>query len=143
MHEMVLAGAGPKSSRPESLNLQSFFSVANAFNASLFLSRRHMFFCAALAIGLVKSGRVQGIGLDSKTYMRAIVPIGACYAGTLWVGNAAYLYLSVSFIQMLKALMPVAVFSVGCIFKTNKFDWSTMSNMLIVTAGIAVASYGE
>lgn len=33
---------------------------------------------------------------------RAIVPIGACYAVTLWVGNAAYLYLSVSFIQMLK-----------------------------------------
>jgi hypothetical protein len=33
---------------------------------------------------------------------RAIVPIGLCYAGTLWVGNAAYLYLSVSFIQMLK-----------------------------------------
>ena len=33
---------------------------------------------------------------------RAVVPIGACYAGTLWLGNAAYLYLSVSFIQMLK-----------------------------------------
>ena len=33
---------------------------------------------------------------------RAIVPIALCYAGTLWVGNAAYLYLSVSFIQMLK-----------------------------------------
>lgn len=31
------------------------------------------------------------------------MPIGACYAVTLWVGNAAYLYLSVSFIQMLKA----------------------------------------
>ncbi len=30
------------------------------------------------------------------------MPIGACYAGTLWLGNAAYLYLSVSFIQMLK-----------------------------------------
>lgn len=45
---------------------------------------------------------------DSETYLnlcdvyRAVVPIGACYAGTLWLGNAAYLYLSVSFIQMLK-----------------------------------------
>ena len=35
-------------------------------------------------------------------FCRAVVPIGACYAGTLWLGNAAYLYLSVSFIQMLK-----------------------------------------
>lgn len=33
---------------------------------------------------------------------RAFMPIGALYAGTLWLGNAAYLYLSVSFIQMLK-----------------------------------------
>jgi drug/metabolite transporter (DMT)-like permease len=59
------------------------------------------------------------------------------------VGNAAYLYLSVSFIQMLKALMPVAVFSVGCAFGTDKFNWPTMLNMLLVTLGVAVASYGE
>jgi hypothetical protein len=30
------------------------------------------------------------------------VPIGGLYAGTLWLSNAAYLFLSVSFIQMLK-----------------------------------------
>jgi drug/metabolite transporter (DMT)-like permease len=71
------------------------------------------------------------------------VPIGACYAGTLWVGNAAYLYLSVSFIQMLKALMPVAVFTVGCLFGTNKFNWPTFLNMILVTIGVAIASYGE
>ena len=34
--------------------------------------------------------------------MRTIVPIGFLYAGTLWLGNAAYIHLSVSFIQMLK-----------------------------------------
>lgn len=103
----------------------------------------HMFFCATLAIGLVKSGKVQAIGMSPETYCKAIVPIGLCYACSLWVGNAAYLYLSVSFIQMLKALMPVAVFSVGCVFGTNKFNWSTMLNMLLVTFGVAVASYGE
>ena len=74
---------------------------------------------------------------------RAIVPIGACYAGTLWVGNAAYLYLSVSFIQMLKALMPVAVFSVGCMFGTERFNWPTLLNMIMVTVGVAIASFGE
>lgn len=107
------------------------------------LTMWHMFFCAALAIGLVKSGKVSSINMDQATYIRAIIPIGACYAGTLWVGNAAYLYLSVSFIQMLKALMPVAVFGVGCVFKTQRFEWNTLSNMIIVTIGVAVASYGE
>lgn len=71
------------------------------------------------------------------------MPIGACYAGTLWVSNAAYIYLSVSFIQMLKALMPVAVFSVGCIFGTNNFKWNTFLNMVVVTIGVGIASFGE
>lgn len=33
---------------------------------------------------------------------RNVVPIAALFSGTLWLGNAAYLYLSVAFIQMLK-----------------------------------------
>ena len=107
------------------------------------LTMWHMFFCSALAVGLVKSGKVQAIDMSTETYVRAIVPIGACYAFTLWVGNAAYMYLSVSFIQMLKALMPVAVFAVGCSFGTDRFDWATMANLLVVTAGVAIASAGE
>ncbi len=35
-----------------------------------------------------------------------ILPIGLLFAGVLWTGNAAYLFLSVSFIQMLKVLRP-------------------------------------
>ena len=45
---------------------------------------------------------LQGPTTPDLAVLRAVVPIGACYAGTLWLGNAAYLYLSVSFIQMLK-----------------------------------------
>lgn len=37
------------------------------------------------------------------------MPIGVAFALVLWLGNAAYLYLSVSFIQMVKALMPMSV----------------------------------
>lgn len=36
---------------------------------------------------------------------RNVLPIAALFAGTLWLGNAAYLYLSVAFIQMLKVSM--------------------------------------
>ncbi len=32
----------------------------------------------------------------------AVVPVGIAFAGVLWLGNDAYMYLSVSFIQMLK-----------------------------------------
>lgn len=40
-------------------------------------------------------------------WLRGIMPVGFFMAGTLWFGNLVYLYLSVSFIQMLKAFTPV------------------------------------
>jgi hypothetical protein len=48
-----------------------------------------------------------GFSCSSQTYVasvrcRCVVPISALFSGTLWLGNAAYLYLSVAFIQMLK-----------------------------------------
>lgn len=44
---------------------------------------------------------------------RTIVPIGALYSGTLWLGNAAYLHLSVSFIQMLKVRLHTSLRTYG------------------------------
>lgn len=46
-----------------------------------------------------------------RTLPRRPAAPGALFSGTLWFGNAAYTYLSVSFIQMLKALMPAAVYT--------------------------------
>lgn len=37
-------------------------------------------------------------------YLSSVVPIGATFALTLWLGNTSYLYISVSFAQMLKAI---------------------------------------
>lgn len=38
--------------------------------------------------------------------------------------------------------MPVAVFCVGVSFGTEKFNWSVFSNMLVVSVGVCIASYG-
>ena len=37
-------------------------------------------------------------------YATSVVPIGSMFAMTLWLGNTAYLYISVAFAQMLKAI---------------------------------------
>ncbi|XP_022852718.1 probable sugar phosphate/phosphate translocator At5g25400 [Olea europaea var. sylvestris] len=47
-----------------------------------------------------------------------------------------------SFIQMLKALMPVAVYSIGVIFKET-FKSEMMMNMISISIGVGVAAYGE
>ena len=51
------------------------------------------------------------------------------------------MYLSVAFIQMLKALMPVAVFGTGCMFGVETFDTSTFVNMVSRKEPVCVQSY--
>ena len=57
--------------------------------------------------------------MSRDLYLSSVVPIGALYSLSLWLSNSAYIFLSVSFIQMLKALMPVAVYSIGVAFKKD------------------------
>ncbi|XP_020101224.1 probable sugar phosphate/phosphate translocator At4g32390 [Ananas comosus] len=107
----------------------------------------HMAFCSSLAFALVRVLRLvdppSAPPMSAALYGRSVVPIGALYALSLWFSNSAYIYLSVSFIQMLKALMPVAVYSVGVAFGKEGFRASAMANMLSISLGVAVAAYGE
>lgn len=44
---------------------------------------------------------------------------------------------------MLKALMPVAVYSIGICFKKESYKGDTMANMISISIGVAIAAYGE
>ncbi|WZZ54399.1 hypothetical protein YC2023_054506 [Brassica napus] len=108
------------------------------------LTMIHMAFCSSLAIILIKLFKiVDPVSMSRDTYLRSVVPIGALYSLSLWLSNSAYIYLSVSFIQMLKALMPVAVYSIGVLLKKEAFKSRTMTNMLSISFGVAIAAYGE
>ncbi|XP_074273949.1 putative sugar phosphate/phosphate translocator At2g25520 [Silene latifolia] len=108
------------------------------------LTMIHMSFCSSLAFLLVKVFKfVEPVSMSKEVYLSSVVPIGALYAFSLWLSNSAYIYLSVSFIQMLKALMPVAVYSIGVMFKKENFKGQTMANMLSISFGVAIAAYGE
>ncbi|XP_021741714.1 probable sugar phosphate/phosphate translocator At2g25520 [Chenopodium quinoa] len=108
------------------------------------LTMIHMTFCSSLAFVLVKVLKlVEPVSMSREVYLSSVVPIGALYAFSLWLSNSAYIYLSVSFIQMLKALMPVAVYSIGVMFKKESFRGETMANMMSISFGVAIAAYGE
>ncbi|RDY07635.1 putative sugar phosphate/phosphate translocator, partial [Mucuna pruriens] len=108
------------------------------------LTMIHMSFCASLAILLVRVFHVvEPVSMSREVYLSSVVPIGALYSLSLWLSNSAYIYLSVSFIQMLKALMPVAVYSIGVLLKKDSYKNDTMLNMLSISLGVAVAAYGE
>ncbi|XP_027331761.1 probable sugar phosphate/phosphate translocator At2g25520 [Abrus precatorius] len=108
------------------------------------LTMIHMAFCSSLAYILVRVLKmVEPVSMSRDLYLKSVVPIGALYSLSLWFSNSAYIYLSVSFIQMLKALMPVAVYSIGVLFKKETFKNETMANMVSISLGVAIAAYGE
>lgn len=108
------------------------------------LTMIHMAFCSSLAYLLVRVFKlVEPVSMSWDLYFKSVVPIGLLYAVSLWLSNSAYIYLSVSFIQMLKALMPVAVYSIGILFKKEQFKTNVMANMVSISVGVAIAAYGE
>lgn len=108
------------------------------------LTMIHMAFCSTLAFLIVRVFKwVEPVGMSRELYVGSVVPIGALYSLSLWLSNSAYIYLSVSFIQMLKALMPVAVYSIGVSLKKETFKPQIMANMLGISVGVGIAAYGE
>ena len=102
------------------------------------LTMIHMAFCSVAAFVIVRVLKVvKGVNMTRDAYVQKIVPVGFLFAVVLWLGNSAYVYLSVAFIQMVKALMPCVVYLVGVAFKVESFKTRVMANM------VAIASYGE
>ena len=81
--------------------------------------------------------------MPSSEYIRRVIPIGVLYAASLWLSNSAYLYLSVSFIQMTKSLMPGLVYTCGVLLGTEKFSTSSALNMILIAFGVLVCAIGE
>eukprot|EP00897_Mesotaenium_endlicherianum_P005956 jgi/Mesen1/5389/ME000268S04586 len=93
------------------------------------LTMIHMIFSSVLCFfvfRVFKILKLQG-EMTFDMYMTTVVPIGAMFAMTLWLGNTAYLYISVSFAQMLKAAL----------------SWRMLGIMCLISGGVVVASYGE
>ncbi|KAI5083411.1 hypothetical protein GOP47_0003154 [Adiantum capillus-veneris] len=108
------------------------------------LTMIHMVFSGAVAFILVRILKVVApVKMTFEIYATCVVPISAFFASSLWFGNTAFLYISVAFIQMLKALMPVATFFMAILCGTDKARCDLFLNMLLVSLGVAISSFGE
>uniref|UniRef100_A0A1D1YIQ6 Putative sugar phosphate/phosphate translocator At3g17430 n=1 Tax=Anthurium amnicola TaxID=1678845 RepID=A0A1D1YIQ6_9ARAE len=108
------------------------------------LTMIHMGFSGAVAFFLVRIFKVVApVKMTFQIYATCVIPISAFFASSLWFGNTAYLHISVAFIQMLKALMPVATFLMSVICGTDKPRCDLFLNMVLVSVGVVISSYGE
>ncbi|XP_031113275.1 probable sugar phosphate/phosphate translocator At3g17430 [Ipomoea triloba] len=108
------------------------------------LTMIHMGFSGLVAFFLIRVLKVVSpVKMTFEIYATCVIPISAFFAASLWFGNTAYLFISVAFIQMLKALMPVATFFMAVICGTDKLRCDVLVNMVLVSIGVVISSYGE
>lgn len=116
----------------------------SGFPYPIALTSWHMLFCSTVGFLCVRVFKVvKSHNMTAHTYTRRVLPIGLLYAASLWLSNASYLYLSVSFIQMTKSLMPGLVYASGVLLGTEKFSSTVTANMLLIAFGVVVCAFGE
>jgi len=81
------------------------FNTLN-FKYPVFLVTWHLTFAAIGTRVLQQTTHLldgtKDVNMNMEMFLKSILPIGVFFSGTLIFGNMAYLYLSVSYIQMLK-----------------------------------------
>jgi drug/metabolite transporter (DMT)-like permease len=83
------------------------------------------------------------VRMSGRIYIRAVVPIGLLYSGSLVFSNMVYLYLNVAFIQMLKSAAPVAVLFTSWIWRVEEPSKRKFFNVMVIVLGVGLASLGE
>ncbi|OAX77370.1 hypothetical protein ACJ72_08334, partial [Emergomyces africanus] len=83
------------------------------------------------------------VKMTGRVYLRAIVPIGFFFSLSLICGNKTYLYLSVAFIQMLKATTPVVTLLATWALGVAPPNMKVLFNVSFIVIGVVIATFGE
>lgn len=117
------------------------------FEFPLFLTTWHQIFATAMTQILARSTNIldsrHNVPMTRQAYCRTIVPIGVLFSLSLVSGNLAYLSLSVSFIQMLKATTAVATLLATWAFGVASPNLKVLGNVSVIVIGVVIASFGE
>lgn len=125
---------------------KAVLSVLN-FPFPMFLTAWHMFFGTVLTQILsrytdmlpgVKEGKIDADAIKTK-----ILPVSLCFAISLVLSNKAYIYLAVSYIQMVKAFTPVAVLLCSFLLGLENPSMLELNLVLIISLGVSLTSVGE
>jgi hypothetical protein len=117
------------------------------FPYPMFLTMWHMIFSTVFTQILANStnmlsGVKRGI-VTREVLVQKFLPIAVLFSTSLIFGNNTYLYLSVSFIQMLKAFTTVCVFIVSVMFGLEKGSKPEFLVLLVISLGVATTFAGE
>jgi hypothetical protein len=113
------------------------------YSHPLTLTCIHMLFATCVTTGLRLAGRLNVPSFDRSFILKNVIPIGFLFACSLGFSNLAAVRLSVAFVQMIKALMPMFTLAVGVVMGMEKATTTLACVVSIMSLGVMVASYGE
>ncbi|KAG6918403.1 hypothetical protein DXG01_014806 [Tephrocybe rancida] len=117
------------------------------FRYPVFTVTWHLTFAAVGTRVLQRTTRLldatKDVRMDRTLFLTRILPIGILFSGSLVLSNTAYLYLSVSYIQMLKAFTPVAILLISWTFRLQDPNRKLALIVCMISSGVALASHGE
>lgn len=117
------------------------------FKFPVFLVTWHLTFAAIGTRVLQRTTHLldgaKDVPVSKDMFLRSILPIGLLFSGSLILSNTAYLYLSVAYIQMLKAFTPVAILLISWVFRLSEPSRKLLLIVLMISSGVALASKGE
>jgi len=117
------------------------------FRYPVLLTTWHLVFATIMTQILSRTTKLldgrKTVKMTGRLYLRAILPIGIFFSLSLICGNLTYLYLSVAFIQMLKATTPVAVLLASWGFGVAAPNLRVLFNVSFIVLGVVLASFGE
>ncbi|OJT08126.1 hypothetical protein TRAPUB_981 [Trametes pubescens] len=117
------------------------------FRYPVFLVTWHLTFAAIGTRVLQRTTHLvdgaKDVNMSKDMFLRSILPIGLLFSGSLILSNTAYLYLSVAYIQMLKAFTPVAILLISWTFRIQDPSKRLAVIVFMISMGVALASHGE
>ncbi|KAL8293618.1 hypothetical protein RQP46_000319 [Phenoliferia psychrophenolica] len=87
--------------------------------------------------------KAASVEMDWPTWRKQIFPPAVLFSISLVLSNWAYLFLTVSYIHMLKAFAPVAILIAAFAFRTKAFSVKLVAIVSVISLGTGLASYGE
>lgn len=81
--------------------------------------------------------------VNVQVLQKQIFPVSLFFSISLVLSNKAYIYLSVSYIQMLKAFTPVAVLIFSAVLGLEKPQCTELLIVVVICLGVAMTSVGE
>lgn len=117
------------------------------FHYPFFLTTWHCFLATILTQILAKTTKLLPAVNEGKVsvsdFTRKVVPVAVLFSYGLVAGNVAYSYISLSYIQMVKAITPVPLLLLTFLLGREKPSIAQLLIVAMVSAGVILSSLGE